>query len=61
MAIVDYFLRRKSIPLLFGPGLSTFKARYATCAFPVETSKIGGGLGAAISGNTKRLLIYETN
>jgi len=22
---------------------------------------IGGGMGAAISGNTKRLLIYETN
>jgi hypothetical protein len=38
MAIVGYFLRRESIPLLFSPGLSMFKARYATCAFPVETS-----------------------
>ena len=38
MAIVGYFLRRESIPLLFSPGLSMFKARYATCAFLVETS-----------------------
>ena len=38
MAIVGYFLRRESIPLLFSPGLSMFKARYATCTFPVETS-----------------------